>query len=87
MDVEGTMQLYRLRDAANLKKDSLFEHTSKHLKLLFELPFSTSKNHPEGLALMPCLGEEKALLVVYDSTDKSRMTGKSAIYADAFRLK
>jgi hypothetical protein len=87
MDVEGTMLFYRLADAVNLKKDSLFEPDSKHLQLLFALRYAETRNHPEGMAIMPCLGEERALLVVYDLADEVRMNGKTGVYADVYRLK
>jgi hypothetical protein len=54
---------------------------------MFALRYAETRNHPEGMAIMPCLGEEKALLVVYDLADETRMKGKTAVYADVFRLK
>jgi hypothetical protein len=86
LDTEGAMRVFRLRNALEYAADSLIEQDSKALEVVFDLPFTIGKDHAEGLALFPCLGQQNALLVVYDSPDDARRPEKNAIYADVFCL-
>lgn len=86
MDLEGTMQMFRFEDVLDHSNDTLWDQDSGRLKVLFELPFTIGSDHAEGLTLLPCLGYDDALMVVYDSPDKTRLTVKKAVFADIFRL-
>ena len=86
MDLEGAMQMFRLEDVLDHSNDTLWDQDSGALKVLFDLPFTIGSDHAEGLALIPCLGYEDSLMVVYDSPDKNRLTEKKAVFVDIFRL-
>jgi hypothetical protein len=86
MDVEGSMQVFRLKNALDRSEDTISSQESGELELMFDLPFIPGTDHAEGLALFSCLGQSYSLLVVYDSPDESRKVESNAIYADVFRL-
>lgn len=87
MEVEGEMRVFRLKDALDLSDNSITEQDSEELEVLFDLPFTIGNDHAEGLALIPCLDQERSLLVVYDSPNPNRRPDEHSIYADLFRLK
>lgn len=86
MDLEGAMQLFRLKDALDHSNDMLWDQDSGALEVVFELPFTLGSDHAEGLTLFPCLGYEDGLMVVYDSPDTARRVDEGAVFADVFRL-
>ncbi len=86
MRVEGAMKLFRLKNIMNQAEDSMFNQDGGDPEVLFVLPFTLGADHAEGMACLPCLNEQHALLVIYDSPHVSRMVGKGAIFADIFRL-
>lgn len=86
MALEGVMQVFRLKDVLETEKSGIYGKECDKLDLLFTLPFTIGSDHAEGLALMPCLGQDKALLVVYDSPDPARRPGPKEIFADVFKL-
>jgi hypothetical protein len=86
MRVEGAMKLFRLKQALNQADDSLSSQADKALELLFVLPFTLGADHAEGVACLPCLNEENALLIVYDSPNPARILGPGTVFADIFRL-
>ena len=86
MDLEGAMQVFRLKDVLDHSKDTLWDQDSGALKVLFNLPFTIGSDHAEGLALFSCLGHDDGLLVVYDSPDPARRPSKKSIFADVFQL-
>ncbi|MGJ3245724.1 MAG: DUF3616 domain-containing protein [Elainellaceae cyanobacterium] len=86
MDLEGAMQVFRLKEALGRSDNSLCDQDSDGLTLLFNLPFTIGCDHAEGLALMPCLGESQALLIVYDSPNPIRRIASDAVLMDIFKL-
>lgn len=86
MDLEGAMQMFRFEDALDHSNDTIWSQDSGKLHVLFDLPFTIGSDHAEGLTLMPCLGYEDGLMVVYDSPDSNRFASKKAVFADIFRL-
>ena len=86
LDTEGAMRVFRMKSVLEYTEDSLTDQDAKALEVVFDLPFTIGKDHAEGLVLFPCLGQQNALLVVYDSPDDARRPEKNAVYADAFRL-
>lgn len=86
MDLEGAMQVFRLKDVVDHSHDTLWEQASDSLTTLFDLPFTIGSDHAEGLTLFPCLGYEHALMVVYDSPNENRRPEEHTIFADVFRL-
>ncbi|NJO10285.1 MAG: DUF3616 domain-containing protein [Leptolyngbyaceae cyanobacterium SL_1_1] len=86
MALEGAMQVFRLRDALDHSKDTLWDQDSGALEVLFDLPFTLGSDHAEGLALFSCLGHDNGLLVVYDSPDPARLPDKKSLFADVFQL-
>lgn len=85
MDLEGTMDIFRLYDALSLDEDSITPQDAERLETLFHLPFTIGTDHAEGLALMSALGQQ-GLLVAYDSPDPSRCPSEQAVFTDLFRL-
>lgn len=86
MDLEGSMQVFRFKDALDLDDDSVTGQEEGELEVMFDLPFTHGSDHAEGLALMPALDQPEALLVVYDSPSAARIPAPHAVYADLFRL-
>jgi hypothetical protein len=86
MDLEGTMQMFRLEDALDNEHNTLWSQDSDKLHVLFELPFTVGYDHAEGLTLFPCLGYDNGLMVIYDSPHPARRPNKQAIFADIFQL-
>ncbi|WP_421655374.1 DUF3616 domain-containing protein [Leptothermofonsia sp. ETS-13] len=86
MQLEGEMRLFRLKKVLERSHDSLIWETSNHLEVLFDLPFTIGSDHAEGLSLFPCLGQQNALMVVYDLPDERRRIAPNAVFADVFLL-
>ncbi len=86
MELEGAMQLFRLKDVLDHSQDTLWSQDSGYLTVLFDLPFTIGSDHAEGLTLLPCLGYENGLMIVYDDPNENRRPEKQAIFADVFRL-
>ncbi|WNZ22370.1 DUF3616 domain-containing protein [Leptolyngbya sp. NK1-12] len=86
MDLTGTQRLYCWRDALHRLNETVCELESNSLECVFELPYSSSGDKAEGIALFPCLGEANALLVLYDSPNSSRRVDQDSVYGDVFRL-
>lgn len=86
MDLEGAMQMFRFEDALDHSNDTIWSQESGKLHVLFDLPFTIGSDHAEGLTLMPCLGYEDGLMVMYDSPDENRRPDQKSIFADIFRL-
>lgn len=87
MTLDGELRIFRWHQVLNYNEHTLTGQNSEQLEVLFDLPFKIGGDRAEGLALMPCLGEKKALLVVYDSPTADRIVEESAVFADVFRLK
>jgi Protein of unknown function (DUF3616) len=86
MELEGAMQLYRFKGAAERSDQSLTSVESGDLELVFDLPFTLGSDHAEGIALLPWLGKDPAVLIVYDAPDPARMRKPDQVFADIFRL-
>jgi hypothetical protein len=86
MDLEGAMQVFRFEDALEHSQNTLWDQASGQLTVLFDLPFTIGSDHAEGLTLMPCLGYEDGLMVVYDSPNDNRRPDEKTVFADVFRL-
>lgn len=80
------MQMFRFEDVLDHSNDTIWSQASGKLQVLFDLPFTIGSDHAEGLTLMPCLGYEDGLMVVYDSPDQNRRPDKKSLFADIFRL-
>lgn len=86
MELEGAMRVFRLHNVLEHEGDSLAAQESDDLEVLFDLPFTIGADHAEGMALLPCLGQPEALLIVYDSPNSARIAEPHAMFADVFRL-
>ncbi|UBF26430.1 DUF3616 domain-containing protein [Kovacikia minuta CCNUW1] len=86
MQLEVTMRVFRLKDLLHKNKDSMTGESSDDLEVLFDLPLTIGSDHAEGASIFPCLGQKKALLVVYDAPDATRRIEPDAILADVFLL-
>jgi len=84
---QGKVQIkHHLQNAVDLEQESVSAQEPGGLEVVFDLNFTLGSDHAEGLALVPCLGEEAALLVVYDSPDPRRLVAPDGVFADVFRL-
>jgi hypothetical protein len=86
MDLEGTMQVFRLKDVLDHSQDTLWDQESGALSVLFDLPVTIGADHAEGLTLFPCFGDQTGLMVAYDSPSEMRLVGERSIFIDVFRL-
>ncbi|MEB3355893.1 MAG: DUF3616 domain-containing protein [Synechococcales bacterium] len=86
MELEGEMQVFRLHDLQERDDDSLTYSDDDDLTALFDLPFTIGSDHAEGLALIPCLGYDNALMIVYDAPNPIRRIQKDTILMDVFHL-
>lgn len=86
MDLEGAMQVFLLEDALDHSKDTLWDQDSGALRPMFNLPFTIGSDHAEGLALLPCLGYDDGLMIVYDTPDPARRPDETSVFADVFQL-
>ncbi len=86
MAISGSMQVFELKDVLGHSKDTLWDQESGALRILFDLPFTVGSDNAEGLTLFPCLEEDDALMVVYDSPDDRRRPDANSVFADVFRL-
>lgn len=86
MALSGTMEMFQFKDVLDHSNDTIWSQESGQLKSLFELPFTAGLDNAEGLTLVPCLGYEDGLMVVYDSPAPSRRVSGKSIFADIFRL-
>lgn len=86
MDLEGAMQVFKLKNLLDHSNDTIWEQNEDALSVLFDLPFIPGVDHAEGLVLLPCLGYDDALMVVYDSPSSDRRPDKKSLFADVFRL-
>ncbi len=87
MDLEGAMQVFRLKKVLELDEDSISEQDADNLALLFTLPFTVGSDHAEGMALFVSMNQPQGLLVVYDSPDPARKPGPREVFADVFLLR
>jgi hypothetical protein len=86
MAIEGAMQMFRLGDVLNHTNDTLWSQDSGRLEVLFDLPFTIGSDHAEGVVLVPCLGYDPSLMVVYDAPNPIRRPDSKSVFADVFRL-
>jgi hypothetical protein len=87
MDLEGAMEVFLWKDVLDVSKDSINPQDSDRLTAIFNLPFTLGSDRAEGLTLYPCLGQDNALLVVYDSPHPRRRPSKTDLFADVFSLR
>lgn len=85
MTLQGALRMYRLRDAADLPRDSITPSGNGRLEPLFDLPSVRDGDNAEGCALYGWLGQ-RGLLVVYDGPAEWRRPAPGSVYADVFRL-
>lgn len=86
MALEGAMQVFRWKGALEHEDNTLSSRDSDDLEVLFDLPFTLGSDHAEGLTLMPCSGQDPALLIAYDSPSSNRLLRPDKILLDVFRL-
>ncbi|HEY9768143.1 MAG TPA: DUF3616 domain-containing protein [Coleofasciculaceae cyanobacterium] len=86
MALEGEMQVFRWRKAAQSEGDMIQEQDESELFPLFDLPFTIGSDHAEGLALYSCWEAEDGLMMFYDSPNQLRLKGDKQIFVDVFRI-
>lgn len=85
MALEGEMRLFRVPNIFERTYDALLDQPDD-VQVIFDLPFTIGSDHAEGLALISCLGQPDALMIVYDSPNEIRRIAADAILMDVFRL-
>lgn len=86
MVLDGSIRVFRLRNALDLSENSLCEQAEGELELLFDIPYGIGCDRAEGMTLFACIGDVKSLLVVYDAPSEVRQRGLNGTLADVFRL-
>ncbi|MBD2680712.1 MULTISPECIES: DUF3616 domain-containing protein [Nostoc] len=81
MDLNGSVQLYRWKNAVNLP-----ENTFINPDFVQDIPYGNREDCAEGITLFEDVTGIPSVLVVYDSPAKTRLVGDSAVIADVFRL-
>ncbi|MFN6572059.1 DUF3616 domain-containing protein [Dendronalium sp. ChiSLP03b] len=81
MDLDGPVQVYRLKNGVNLRENVL-----NNPELVQEIPYGNRDDHAEGMTLFQDVTGIPSLLVVYDSPAKARLVGDSSVLADVFKL-
>jgi hypothetical protein len=87
MTLDGVLRIFRIKGILDRSGKSMYEQGSKELQVSFDLPFTFGADRAEGIAIFPCLGQEDALLVVYDAPDETRKPEPNTVFADVFQLK
>lgn len=86
MALAGAMRIFRLYNALDRPGDSLSAQEEGELEAVCDLPFTPGSDHAEGLALFPCLGQSRAVVIVYDGPHTARQPEAQAVFADVFQL-
>jgi hypothetical protein len=86
MDLTGALRIYCWRDALHKRNETVCDSSSNSLELLFELPYSSTGDKAEAMALFPCFNEANAILIAYDSPNPNRIVGSNRVFGDVFRL-
>lgn len=84
MDLDGPVRVVRWRDALGLRDHSIVPRG--RLEALVEVPHGIGHDHAEGLCIRPAPGGGRELVVAYDNPGADRLSGDTAVYADAFAL-
>ncbi len=80
MDLDGPVRIYRWKGGAAPEGASVVPRDSLRSA---DVPYGEGEDHAEGMALFQAKeGGKDALLLVYDSAAKSRLTGKAGVTAD-----
>ncbi|MFB2836040.1 DUF3616 domain-containing protein [Floridanema evergladense] len=80
MDLDGSVKLYRIKNGVNLPEESLLKPDA-----ILDIPYGKGVDRAEGMVFWH-KGEQKSLLVIYDSPAKERLQGIDGIFADLFSL-
>jgi hypothetical protein len=87
MALDSDAVVLRWRDALGVRGDALVARD--RFERVLDLPYGAgsteSIDHPEGIAILR-EGQEKSLLVVYDSPGPGRRRGDTGVLADRFPL-
>ncbi|MGF1493533.1 MAG: DUF3616 domain-containing protein [Microcoleaceae cyanobacterium] len=87
MDLDGSLRVFRLKDAFDLKDDSYtVQDDDEELVYLFDVPFERGTDRAEGMTLFQAFGEISALLVVYDSPNPKREVQTNGTLGDVFTI-
>jgi hypothetical protein len=86
MDLDGSLRVFRWRGAFNLSDNSFTAQKESVLETLFDIPYTSGCDRAEGLTLFPVSDSSKAIFVVYDSPDATRIIEPSGVFADVFAL-
>jgi Protein of unknown function (DUF3616) len=83
MALDGTIRLFRLRDAAGLGENSVTGRADGRLTFVFELPMVAGADYAEGFASIRWR-DQSALLFVYDAPAEARRPSAGTVFADVF---
>ena len=86
MELDGTQQVFRLKDVWDSGKEQLWHQDNGKLRWLFDLPMASRADRAEGLTLVSCLGSEQGLMVAYDAPADSRRPSSQSVFVDVFQL-
>lgn len=81
MDLDGPVQIYRLKNGVSLQENILNRPNFVQL-----IPYGNGDDHAEGITLFDDISGVPSILVVYDSPAKERLLGDDSLIADVFPL-
>jgi hypothetical protein len=81
MDLDGPVQVYRLKNGVHLPEDVL-----KHPEIVLNIPYGIGEDHAEGMILFQEIIGVPSLLTLYDSPAKNRLIEDTGVLADVFQL-
>jgi Protein of unknown function (DUF3616) len=92
MELDGPVEIFRWRNAANKTEETLTWQSPKELSSLqLNIPYGQGedrgKDHAEGITFLTSRSGERSLLVIYDSPSDARKklpTGNNSVKADLF---
>jgi len=84
MDLDGPIRVVRWRDALGVQASAIVPRGD--LAHVLEVPHGIGHDHAEGLCIRELPDGGRELVVAYDNPGAHRLSGRTAVYADGFRL-
>jgi hypothetical protein len=84
MDLDGPVNVFRWRDAANIQRECLLD--AEQLQQVLDIPYGEGDDHPEGICLFCSEPGNPGLLIVNDSASPHRQPDQTTLIADVYQL-
>ena len=86
MGLDGPVAIYRWQGGAHPPGDEDTVVFEDRIVKTLDVPYGAGEDHAEGMTFRRRAGDQRSLLVVYDSPSPARMGGPAGFIADAFDL-